>query len=179
MSFANVGGGRFGTIPWMSSSMKRRASANKRTTGLQREVVRHMQNPYYSRPSFWVSDFHHRYLIQTGKDYDGDVPSSPSPGTYQHATYKELKQETPQRDTRALPIRREYGRTVYEERIETRSLEQRERGVSRARGIQKAHEEYWDFFKTVQQKRADWCRQRNVRSRGVYKPIIDATEIWG
>ena len=143
------------------------------------DALRYAQNPYSKRPSFWVSDFQHRYLIRTGKDYEGKIPSSPPPGSYQSATHRTLRQELPQRDTRALPVRTSLARTVYEGRIERQAMERRLETIERRQRRIRREEEYWTFFRKVQFQRALWCKKNNVRSRGIYKPIIDATEIWG
>ncbi|KNH05624.1 hypothetical protein XU18_3395 [Perkinsela sp. CCAP 1560/4] len=170
--------GRMAGIPFASSFG---ASAKKAVEKKlwSKCTWRQYLNPYGARPSFWVSDFHHRYLIKTGKDYTGQIPMSPPPGTYQTANYKELKNELPQRDTRALPIRPSLARTVYEAGVERQSIEHRA-GAKEARNrVIRRQEEYWKFFTTVQRERAKWCKKNQIRSRGVYKPVIDATEIWG
>lgn len=165
-------------IPWLSSFKKRKGSSDK-LQPWSLDALRSYQNPNVRRPSFWVSDFHHRYLITTGKDYEGRVPMSPPPGTYQNATHKQLPGELPQRDTRALPVRPRHPRVVFEESIEAMSSEARERSTKEWKQMKKAEEDYWEFFTKVQQVRAKWNRGKNNRSRGVYSPVIDATEIWG
>ena len=173
----NMHSGKMPNIPWRSSYGKSYKKSDQKQTS--KTTWREMLNPYGRRPSFWVSDFHHRYLITTGKDYTGRVPMSPQPGTYQSANHRELRNELPQRDTRALPVRPSLARTVWEAESERRAIEQRQEVREARERVVRRQEEYWKFFTTVQRERAKWCKHNQVRSRGIYKPVIDATEIWG
>eukprot|EP00009_Paramoeba_aestuarina_P006000 CAMPEP_0201509676 /NCGR_PEP_ID=MMETSP0161_2-20130828/2660_1 /ASSEMBLY_ACC=CAM_ASM_000251 /TAXON_ID=180227 /ORGANISM="Neoparamoeba aestuarina, Strain SoJaBio B1-5/56/2" /LENGTH=160 /DNA_ID=CAMNT_0047904697 /DNA_START=54 /DNA_END=533 /DNA_ORIENTATION=+ len=153
--------GRMANIPFSSSvgPSKKKHVEMKQWGKL---AWKQYSNPYGRRPSFWVSDFHHRYLIKTGKDYTGSIPMSPPPGTYQSANYKELRNELPQRDTRALPIRPSLARTVYEASVEKKSFEARAETREARNRVVRRQEEYWKFFTTVQRERAKWCKKNQI-----------------
>jgi hypothetical protein len=136
----------------------------------------------HARTSFWISDFRHRYLLKTGTDYQGKVPSSPQPGLYQG--FKEVSKilgghPKPSRESRHLPIMPLTPRVVYEHENEKRILTSRRMRTDRRRIEELKTHEFWGWYMKLQRVRGRWCKEQGVASRGVYGPAVDASELWG
>lgn len=139
----------------------------------------------FTHNPFWVSDFKHRYLIATGRDYLGAVPVMPAPGMYPLLRHnKNIRRtmgghHTAMQETRHLPIMPLTPRVVYEHRYE--KINEFKKKVKEDRRIifgMREHE-FHDWYMKLQRVRGKWCRQNEVSSRGIYGPAVDAAEMWG
>ncbi|EAN79766.1 uncharacterized protein TEOVI_000273100 [Trypanosoma equiperdum] len=156
--------------------------SGSRTNPYNRQYWRVIMNENYSRPSFWVSDFRHRYLMRTGTDYQGQVPSSPQPGLYQGFSdvHKLLANHPkPQRESRHLPVLPMTPRVVFEHANEKRIDTAKKMRRDRRRIEELKTLEFWGWYMKLQRVRGRWCREQGVSSRGVYGPAVDAAELWG
>lgn len=148
---------------------------------------RRVTDPEFIKPSFWASDFKHRYLINTGRDYTGPLPASPAPGMYRgfykhndiKLTNRLNNHQAPTRESRHLPVMPMTPRVVYEY-----SREQRQDAVAMQRADKRAisemkETEFHEWYMKLQRVRGKWCRENSIRSRGVYGPAVDAAELWG
>lgn len=156
--------------------------STSRTNPYGRQFWRTIMNEDHARPSFWVSDFRHKYLVKTGADYQGKVPSSPAPGMYQGFSdvHKILANHPkPQRESRHLPVMPMTPRVVYEHSQEKRIDFAKKMRSDRRHVEQLKHLEFWGWYMKLQRVRGRWCREQGVSSRGVYGPAVDAAELWG
>lgn len=168
-------------VPPVSRLYHRRWSPS-RTNPYNRMFWRDIMNNNHSRGSFWVSDFRHRYLAKTGMDYQGRVPSSPAPGTYQGFSDVHkilLNHPKPQRESRHLPVMPMTPRVVYEHAQEKRIDFDKKVRRDRRQISQLRTQEFWSWYTKLQRVRGRWCREQGVSSRGVYTPAVDAAELWG
>ncbi|EPY29536.1 hypothetical protein STCU_01514 [Strigomonas culicis] len=156
--------------------------SSSRTNAYNRMFWRTVMDENHARPSFWVSDFRHKYLAKTGTDFQGRVPVSPAPGMYQGFSdvHKILANHPkPQRESRHLPIMPMTPRVVYEHAQEKR-IDFGKKIRSDRRRIQEMRvTEFWGWYMKLQRVRGRWCREQGVSSRGVYGPAVDAAELWG
>lgn len=160
----------------------KRQSSSSRTNAYNRQFWRTIMNEDHARPSFWVSDFRHKYLTRTGSDFQGRVPASPAPGMYQGFSdvHKLLANHPkPQRESRHLPVMPMTPRVVYEHAQEKRIDYDRQMRADRRRVEQLKVMEFWGWYTKLQRVRGRWCREQGVTSRGVYGPAVDAAELWG
>lgn len=156
--------------------------SSSRTNAYSRMYWRTLLNEDHARPSFWVSDFRHKYLAKHGTDYQGQVPASPAPGMYQGFSdvHKILANHPkPQRESRHLPVMPMTPRVVFEHAQEKRidfskKMHHDRRLVEQLRTL-----EFWGWYMKLQRVRGRWCKEHGVSSRGVYGPAVDAAELWG
>jgi hypothetical protein len=167
----------------VAPKLTRYAKGRKHINPWNREYWRTLQDPDRQRGSFWVSDFKHKYLMRTGGDYQGAVPISPAPGTYQNLTHEHaalmLGHPKPQRESRHLPIMPLTARVVWERRTEkwsdfSRKVRRDRRIILEVRDV-----EFHEWYAKLQRVRGRWCRDQGIASRGVYSAAVDAAEIWG
>lgn len=159
-----------------------RKYSSSRTNAYGRMYWRTIMNEDHARPSFWVSDFRHEYLKKHGVDYNDRVPSSPAPGMYQGFTdvHKLLANHPkPQRESRHLPVMPMTPRVVYEHSQEQQIDLSKKMRLDRRRIQNLKQNEFWGWYNKLQRVRGRWCREHNIRSRGVYGPAVDAAELWG
>ena len=140
-------------------------------------------DPEVRRPSFWASDFQHRYRVKSGNDYAGPLPQSPAPGTYQEFTDKQVDRwlgarYRPPRDSRALPVAALTARAVGEDHDEAVASFSMKHKDARQKVGELRDTEYYEWYTKLQRVRGKWCRENGVSSRGVYSPSVDAAEIW-
>ena len=135
------------------------------------------------RPSFWASDFKHRYLIQTGGDYKGQIPQVPAPGSYPGLSEHDLHSlgggEIPGRESRHLPQRSITAKLVWEDFQEQKFMWNYHRASARVKLSDLRDVEMFEWYTKLQRVRGRWCREQGIASRGVYGPAIDAAEMWG
>lgn len=156
--------------------------SGSRTGAYNRMYWRSLLDENHKRPSFWVSDFRHKYLVKTGTDYQGRVPASPAPGMYQGFTEVEhilSNHPKPQRESRHLPVMPMTPRVVYEHAQEKRIDFSKTMRRDRRRVEELKTLEFWGWYMKLQRVRGRWCREQGVSSRGVYGPAVDAAELWG
>ncbi|CCW68732.1 unnamed protein product [Phytomonas sp. Hart1] len=168
-------------VPPKTRLYSRRWSTS-RTNHYGRAYWRGLMNENHARPSFWVSDFRHRYLVRTGTDFQGRVPASPSPGTYQgfHDVHKILANHPkPPRASRHLPVMPMTPRVVYEHAQEKRIDFAKKIRRDRNRMEELKQTEFWGWYTKLQRVRGRWCREQEISSRGVYGPAVDAADLWG
>ncbi|KAG5474976.1 hypothetical protein CUR178_04426 [Leishmania enriettii] len=168
-------------VPPRARNYERRWSSS-RTNPYSRMFWRTVLNEDFARPSFWVSDFRHRYLAKHGVDYQGRVPASPAPGTYQGFSdvHKILANHPkPQRESRHLPVMPMTPRVVFEHAQEKRIDYAKKMHRDRRLVQQLRTHEFWGWYMKLQRVRGRWCKEQGVSSRGVYGPAVDAAELWG
>lgn len=139
----------------------------------------------YTHNPYWVSDFKHRYLVATGRDYLGAVPVMPAPGMYPLLrNNKNIRRtmgghHTAEQETRHLPVMPLTPRVVFEHRYEKFSEFQKTIKQDRRVIFGMREHEFHDWYMKLQRVRGKWCRQNDISSRGIYGPAVDAAEIWG
>jgi hypothetical protein len=135
------------------------------------------------RTSYWTADFRHKYLIRTGRYYTGKVPESPPPGYLPdvrdgHEYFLDGHPPAPPRETRHLPVIPLTPRVVYEHRVETEDAYFARKRKYRAILTETRDMEFYNWYSRVQRVRGRWCREQNIRSKGIYGPEVDAAEIF-
>lgn len=156
--------------------------SSSRTNPYGRMYWRTLLSEDHARPSFWVSDFRHKYLAKHGTDFQGQVPASPAPGTYQGFSdvHKILANHPkPQRESRHLPVMPMTPRVVFEHAQEKRIDFAKKMHHDRRLVEQLRTHEFWGWYMKLQRVRGRWCKEHGVSSRGVYGPAVDAAELWG
>ena len=148
---------------------------------------RRITDPAFMQTSFWASDFKHRYLINTGRDYTGPLPASPAPGMYtgfhKHGdpvlSDRLNNHHAAKRESRALPVMPMTPRVVYEYEREQRQDAFAMQRSDKAAISELKETEFYEWYMKLQRVRGKWCRENEIRSRGVYGPAVDAAELWG